>query len=183
MINLLPPQEKELLSQEYKWKLLLILGGLILTFFICFSLILLIINILISGSVGVQKIILDQQENALKNPQIQTLKENLISLNQTLSQLDFFYQNHFEPVEVLEKISKAIPSGIYLTSLSVVPSVAKEDNKTVCNLSGFVPTRDILLEFKENLEKEEFFEEVYFSPTNWVKPTDINFTVSFKIKK
>jgi Tfp pilus assembly protein PilN len=183
MINLLPTLNKEELKQEEQWKLVMILGILVLAVLICFSLILFSIEIFISGEVETQKILLNQKEKELENPKIQTLKENLITLNQTFSQLDSFYQNQFSLTEILEKISQTLPAGTYLTNLSIVHQPEKEGKgKMNCSLSGFASSREILLEFKENLEKEERFQEIYFPPANWVKPTDINFTVNFKIK-
>ena len=181
MINLLPPEHKEELIKEKKWKSITILGMLFLVFLICFSLILYSINIFISGVVNSQKILFDQKEKEFKNPQAQALQENLINFNQTFSQIGSFYQSQPHLTEILEKTSKTLPSGSYLTSLSLAPELIEEERMN-CNLSGFSPTREILLEFKENLEKEKLFTDIYFPPTNWVQSKDINVTVNFKVR-
>lgn len=181
MINLLPPEEKEELIEEKKRKSITILGMLFLVFLICFSLILYSINIFISGAIEAQRILFDQREKEFKNPQAQALQENLINFNQTLSQIDSFYQSQLNLTEILEKTSKALPPNSYLTSLSLSPELIEEERMN-CNLLGFSPTREILLEFKENLEKEKLFTDIYFPPTNWVQSKDINFTVNFKVR-
>jgi len=183
MINLLPPQEKTNLQKEENWKLTMILGILVLVFLICLFLILFSIKIFISGEIEVQKIIFSQREEEFKNPQMQNLQKNLNSFNRTLSQLDSFYQSQPNLTGILEKFSKTFPTRIYLTNLSLSPRLKDgEERQLTCDISGYSPTREILLEFKKNLEKEEQFEEVYFPPANWVQSKDINFTVSFKVK-
>ncbi len=181
MINLLPPEEKEGLIKEENWKLVLILGILVLFFLVSFSLILFSIKIFISGEVEAQKILFEEREKEFQNPQIQNLQENLIALNKIIFQLDSFYQKQLNLSEILEQISKTLPSEIYLTNLSIFPQT-EEEQIINCSLSGFSPTREILLEFKKNLEKEEKFQEIYFPPANWVKPSDINFTINFKVE-
>jgi Tfp pilus assembly protein PilN len=177
MINLLPPQQKEELLEEERYNLVLILGILFLIFLICLILILFSIKISISGQLEAQKILLSQEEERFKGTQTQNLEEKIISSNQILSKLSSFYSRQISLTEVLEKISQSLPSGAYLTNFNF-----NSENNQV-SLSGFSPSREILLEFKKNLEKEENFQEIYFPPSNWVKPTDIDFVVNFKIKK
>lgn len=178
MINLLPPKNKEEFIQDRHWKLVMILGILVLIFLTCFSLILFSIKTFTSGQVEVQKILFDQKEEEFKNSQLQTFQEKVVSINKTLSQLEFFYQNKLYFTELLEKISKIIPSEIYFTNLSAVSQLEKIN----FSLSGFSPTRDILLGFKRNLEKEEKFTNINFPPSSWAEPENINFSVTFEIK-
>ncbi len=170
MINLLPPQYKAELKEEESWKLVLILEILVLIFLICLALILFSVKIFISGQLEAQKILLLQKEKKFEESQIQSLEGKIIISNQTLSKLNSFYQDQTNLTEILEKIFET-----YLTILNLDPAQI--------SLSGFSPTREILLEFKKNLEQEELLGEIYFPPSNWVKPTDIDFSVNFKIIK
>ena len=185
MINLLPLQYKKELQQEEKYKLTLILGTLVLIFLICLILILFSIKISISGQIEAQKILLLQEEKKFKESQIQNLEEKIITSNQSLSKLNSFYQNQTNLTEILEKISETLPPTTYLTALSFNPLTTAKEEKYIAqiSLSGFSPTREILLEFKENLEKEEIFGEIYFPPSNWVEPTDIDFSLNLQIIK
>jgi len=175
MINLLPSTQKEELIEEEKYKLVLILGILFSIFLICLILILFSIKIPISGQLEVQKILLSQQEENFKKSQIQNLEEKVISFNQVLSKLSSFYYSQISLAEISEKISQDLPSGAYLTNFNFNSETSQ------ISLSGFSPSREILLEFKKNLEKEENFQEIYFPPSNWVKPDNIDFMVNFKI--
>jgi len=183
MINLLPPQYKAELREEESWKLILILEILVLIFLICSALILFSIKISISGQVEAQKILLSYEEKKFEESQIQNMEEKITTSNQTLLELNSFYQGQTNLTEILEKISETFPVNVYLATLNFSPLTTKNEKYVAqISLSGFSPTREILLEFKKNLEKEELFEEIYFPSSNWVKPTDIDFSVNFKIK-
>jgi len=175
MINLLPPQYKAELKEEENWKLTLILNLLFLIFLVCLALILFSIKISIAGQLEAQKILLLQEEKNFEESQIQSLEEKITASNQAISKLNSFYQRQISLAEILEKIFETLPSSIYLTTLDF--------NLDQFSLFGYSHTREILLEFKKNLEKEELFEEIYFPPSNWVKPADIDFSVNFKIVK
>jgi len=180
MLNLLPQKEKEELIQEESFKLILILGILILIFLICLSLILFSIGISIGGQLAIEKALLSQKETEISH--LRDLEKEIKNLNLTFSKLDSFYQKNPNFVKILEITSKTLPPGTYLTSFNF--NLPAKDKKYLGEviLNGYSPTREILLEFKKNLEQEELFQEVYFPPANWVEPTDINFTVNFKIK-
>ena len=180
MLNLLPQKEKEELIQEESFKLVLVLGILILIFLICLSLILFSIGISIGGQLAIEKALLSQKETEISH--LRDLEKEIKNLNLTFSKLNSFYQKNPNFVKILEITSKTLPPGTYLTSFNF--NLPAKDKKYLGEviLNGYSPTREILLEFKKNLEQEELFQEVYFPPANWVEPTDINFTVNFKIK-
>lgn len=181
MINLLPPENKKELRREENFKTTIIVGILVMVSLVCFSLILLSIKEFIAGEIKVQQILTSQKEAELATPQMQVLQENLTSFNKELSDLKSFYEKQFSYSLALERISSAIPSGIYLTNLSLSPS--PKERQFSCNISGFSPDRDKLIELKERLEKESYFKEVVFPTTNWVKAADISFTASFKLNE
>jgi len=180
MLNLLPQKEKEELIQEESFKLILILGILILIFLICLSLILFSIGISIGGQLAIEKALLSQKETEISH--LRDLEKEIKNLNLTFSKLNSFYQKNPNFVKILEITSKTLPPGTYLTSFNF--NLPAKDKKYLGEviLNGYSPTREILLEFKKNLEQEELFQEVYFPPANWVEPTDINFTVNFKLR-
>ena len=182
MINLLPPKNKEELLQEKNWKQITLLGFLAFFVLVSFFLILATINIFLAGEVETQKILYQQRSKELESPRMQELKKGLVRFNQTLSRLGSFYDEQFSLSEVFEKISETLPQGTYLSNLSIVPD-KKGEQKISCTLSGFSPTRNILLKFKENLEKKDNIEEIYFPPANWVQSENVNFSVSFDFIK
>jgi Tfp pilus assembly protein PilN len=176
MINLLPQKEKEILIQEENYKLVVILGILILLFFIFLSLILFSIKVYISGELKSEKILVELRERKFKTPEVQDFPGKVEALNQNLSKLDSFYQGQIDLTKILEKVSKNLPAGVYLTTFSFQKEVSQ------IGISGFAPRRETLLELKENLEKEKDFAELHFPPANWVKPTNIDFYLTFRVK-
>ncbi len=181
MINLLPQQQKEELRKEESFKLVLILGITVLAFLVCLSLILFSIKILIETQLDVQKVFLSQKE--AKTSQTKDLEKRIKDLNLTLSQLDYFYQHKPDWLEILETIPQTLPLGTYLTAINLrQPSSEKEEHLGEIFLAGYCPSRELLTDFKKNLEAEGRFQEVFFPSSNWVEPTDINFTVNFKIQ-
>lgn len=180
MINLLPLKNKEEISGEKNWKIALILSINLLLIVFSFSLILYSINVYISGKIEYQEIIYQQTKQEFNSPETQTLIQNLQAFNQTFDRLDYFYQEQFRTINNLKIISENIPPEIYLTNLLINPK--KEEKITECVLTGFSPNRQTLLEFKEKLEKNENFQEIYFPSAIWLKSTDMDFTINFKIK-
>ena len=173
--NLLPPQTKDELYEEEIKKMIIIFGILILIFLFSFTLILFAINDHISKQIDLKRTVINLEEKNSEAPEIQNLREKIISINRTLSQLDSFYQAQVRLTEIFNKISDILPSQMYLTNFSYQKESAQ------VSLSGFSPNREILFEFKKTLENE--FPEANFPPQNWIKATDIDFQVNFKITK
>lgn len=176
MLNLLPPQYKEELKKEINFKQILILGTISLIFLVSLILVLLSNNIYIKGEADSQKFSVGLGEQAVQVGEIREVRAKIVQAAQAISKLNSFYKNKRDSTEILENIFQTLPENTYLTSLSW-----QKDSGRVL-LSGFSPGRDILLEFKNNLEAKDRFFEVDFPPQNWVKPTDIFFQVSFKVK-
>lgn len=178
MINLLPSQEKnELLLEERKK--LIVIWGIIFTASLSFLILLLLfIQTYLFYELSVQKIILEKTKKEYEYSEAKNLQDIIKTYNENLSKLKNFYIEKIYWTRSIEKLSKISRPGIYLTSLVL----EKENNKTKLNLSGFSKSRDNLSQFKTNLEKESDFEEIYFSPSSWIKPTNIDFYLSFKIE-
>lgn len=175
MINLLPPQQREELLAEEKFKLILTLGIIILAFLLSLILILFLIKISLSTDLEIQKIYFEQRKKELETLGIQELEERIKDYNLTLSKLKTFYQDKADLISILEKIFQALPQGTYLTSLNFNPQISQ------FSLTGFSPSREILLQFKENLEKTAGFKEIDFPVQNLIQTTNIDFSVNFKI--
>lgn len=179
MINLLPPKEKEELKKEETLKLTLILGIVFLIFLTFLFLMLLSIKIFLNGELEVQKILYREKEEEFNNSQCQVFQGKIEAANEKLLKVDSFYKNQENLSGIMEKISEALPKSAYLTNLSITLPEGKEE-KLDGTFSGFALTRETLLEFKQNIEKE--FEEINFPASNWVEPENINFSATFKVK-
>lgn len=182
MINLLPPAEKKYLEEDKRLKIILVLGVLFLAFLISFSLILTVIRMIIFGQLEIQKSILEQKEKEFQQFQIKEFEGTIKEYNKLLLGLNVFYQQQFNFADIFEKISKILPDNTYLTNI-FLDSQKEEDGKILlnCNISGFSKNRENLLQFRNNLEQEEEFRDIYFPPSNWISSSDINFSINFKI--
>jgi len=184
MTNLLPSKQKREIHQQEVLRLILILGVTVISFLISLSLVLLLVKILILKDIDVEKIILDEKKNEI------SLHEDwrgiIKNYNSTFSYLNSFYREKINTADILEKISDSLPSGVYLTALNIRvsqtenPKIKKAQKVAEVFLSGYSPTREILLELRENLEEQNYFSEIYFSPENWVTPSDIQFNINLK---
>lgn len=184
MINLLPPAEKIRILMEEKRKMMIIIWFLVLFFFLNFSLILLAIKFHINGEIKVQNVLLDSLKGEIKQNEARGFHKEINLAESVLGDLSSFYKDKIYFEEILERVSNSIPQEAYLNNLSVVFYSDKEGEVGfIISLAGFSPDRKSLFDFKNNLEKETDFKEVYFPPINWVKPSDIDFSVSFKIIK
>ena len=175
-MNLLPPKQKQELLLEEKFRIVLILGIIITAFLISFIFILISIKIFISAEAEIQKINLAQKEQESGNATFQEIENKIITANAVFSQLADFYHKQRDNVVIFKEIFDALPSGVYLTNLSF------NSANSQFSIAGFSPSRELLLKLKENLEKENNFSAVYFPPTNWIEPVDINFSLNFKIR-
>lgn len=177
MINLLPPQEKKEIENEGKFRLVLILGTISSVFLLFISLIFLSINSYLEGELNAKIVILEAEKGRIETPEIQDFQRNISFLNQEIDKLDIFFQQKVELTKALDKISRLIPKNIYLANFSW------QKESLEVKILGFAPTREDLFKLKENLEKEESLSDVNFPPINWVKPREIDFQVTFKIKQ
>lgn len=183
MINLLPLEEKEKFLLEKRKVLITIILVLVLYFLFCLIFILFSIKVYSQIQIEFQEVLLLRTEKGFGESEIKNFQEEIKETNLTLTNLNSFYQQQIYFSEVLERVSKILSQEMYLTNFSTTPYTLAKETGVKFSLSGFAPFRETLLEFKENLEKEKDFKEIYFPPTNWVKPLDIDFSVTFKVKQ
>ncbi len=177
MINLLPPFYKKEILREQNWKLTLILGLLFLIFSVSLILVLFSIKIYIQGRVESLKVLADVEEKFLQESGTPDFRGKIDSANQKILRLESFYKNQDNTLSFLENIFRLLPEKIYLTSLFWQKSASQ------VSLNGFSPSRETLFELKKNLEERKEFSDIYFPPSKWIDPVDINFQVTFKIKE
>ena len=180
MINLLPPKEKEQLLLDRNKKLVTILGCMTIIFLICLSLVLLLVKSYISEKVDSGKSILDATEKKYQTSDF-LFYDNLVKkYNTDLVVVDTFYKKQIYFTDIIKNILDIQrPDGLFFNDISVKNS--EKDNKIEVNISGISDTRDNLLTFKDNIEKNNKIKNVYFPPNIWVKTKDIDFYVTFEI--
>ena len=174
-LNLLPPQEKELLNLEQIRRWTLLYGGNILLIVIGFiaALIFIWFSILIqlkSYSQSLRDIAINfQGQNIDRQKQLSS------DLNQYLAKLNNIQKDHKYYSAAIIELANAVPPGMRIESLLI-------DEKNQVSLSGFAPQRTLVLMLQDALNKSQFFTKIENPTANLTKPTDINFNFKFNIK-
>ncbi len=180
MINLLPPKQKEELLEEKNLKFTLISGMVFLSFLLSFVLLLFSIRIIVASRLEIQKLQLAQKKKEVDVSQLENVEKEIKNYNKTFSQINTFYKKQVSFTDILEKVTKALPSNVYLTNINFI---SEEEYFGKISLAGFCPTRDSVTELENNLKKEPKFINIDFPSSNWVLQTNIDCTVNFEIKK
>ncbi len=191
MINLLPPEVKKEILLERKKRVVLSNWILVLLFFVLLLSVMFLIKFYLQIQTTYLKAQLASDEQVLERNINEEIINKINSFNLSFEKLSAFYRQKIYISEVLEKISQILPNKVYLTNFSVSPDLVIENENDELNklvgfnvyVAGFSPTREEVLQLKANIEKEESFKKVFFPLKNWVKLTDVNFSLSFKIIK
>lgn len=182
MINLLPETEKKELKREEILKKIFIILIFLLIFILILILILFSLKIYISSKAeNVRNLVLEREKDLI-DPEFMNFQETVKKTNQRISKIQKFWQNQILITPIFEEISPLVPNSIYFTNFSFKKIF--EGNKKFADIhsSGWAENREDLFYFKKKLEEKEDFKDVHFSPTSWTAPTDINFSLSFKIE-
>ncbi len=183
MINLLPPIEKEKFILEKKQRIAYRILTLLLFLVFCVNIVALGFNYYLLEKIKQEQSVLTSIKEELSRTPAQEMAEKAKSANKNLKDIISFYKEKIYYSEILEEISKIIPSEISLTNLSIFSEKKKNEGQTIkVSLSGFAPTRKSLFYFRKKLKEAEFFRNVSFPPSNWIKPTDIDFSINFEVK-
>jgi len=192
-INLLPEKEKKELKMEEIRKKIFVLLVFVLIFLIILIFISFCLKLYISPLARSFQAEIKNKKEVIASPQFQNFKQTIIEANLNLSKIEKFYENQIFLAPILEKLSNLTPKTIYLTNFSFkkIRKEKKQNKKETkkkieifaeIHVSGSAKNREDLFFFKKALEAEQAFEDVYFSPSSWVKPRDIEFSLSFKFK-
>ena len=145
------------------------------------------INIYLQSQSQSQVIIFEEASKQFRGSELRGLEQEITSLNRSFTSLKEFYASKpYLIADVLEKINKVVPEGIFLDEISFSVSANAEQEKSATTtaqifLSGLAVKRSLIFDFKRNLEAQSFFDEVYFPPEDWVKPENARFSVKLKI--
>ena len=161
----------------------MVLWIFLLFFLICLIFVLYSIKYHIQGLADSQRIMFSQKEKAFEKSDTSDLQKNVALTNLTLKNIDNFYKNKFYLADILKDISSNLLPGMYLDNLSLTFSEDDKGKSFKAVFSGFVPTRELLFEFKKNFEKQDSFKNIAFPTANWAKPNNIDFSVSFETDK
>jgi len=176
MINLIPNQEKKKMRAVFYYRLTTIL-------FIALGL-----TMLIATASLVPALLLSSVKNELVSKKIDQQKENNISeidqnvlevvesVNDKINTIKKSKQDTFMVSErVVDAILDGKMSDIKIFEISFVDN---GDTGKLVKLSGEAPSRERLLIFSKNLESSPLFKSVDLPISNFIKGTNINFSLS-----
>lgn len=182
MINLLPPEEKELLELKRIKNLVIFLCGIILISQVCLMLILLSVKFSALIKISFQKYVLEQAEKDYQPQDTLGAKDIIKKYNQIMPQMLSFYQKKIYLSDILAAVSEIQkPNGLYFTNISL--DGEKYEDRVKVKISGVSGSRDGLLSFKKNIEERNEIKNVSFSPESWINPENINFNLTFDFLK
>ncbi len=179
MINILPKEQKKDLKYEYHMRLFSVIF-IMLAILGIFATILIIPSYFFSKSkeVLIEKKLEDFNKN---NPEIKVGDLNKITLdvNTKLKTLDNTWPNDLDTYDTFNQVLSTIPSGITITQF-----LYNEENEgtTALQINGNATSREVLQNFKTTLQSNTKFSDVNLPISDFVKKSDINFSISFSVK-
>lgn len=172
MLNLLPPKQKRELRLD-------LLNQAIAAFGIAAILVVLILTLVLAIALFYLNINLAQLEKELVSWQakseieeLENLEEKVKEVNQNLAFLEEYQEERVEFSLMLEILAQGVPSGIRFNNMSL-------EKSGKASIRGYALTRDILLTFKNNLERAPYVSDFDFPLSNLTKSEDIDFYLSF----
>ncbi len=172
MINLLPPSQKEKVYRERvkKVTITIVFHFIIFLLFLSFS-------FFGASYYGVNILRREADYIATERDQITDLIEiskEVELVNQRMQLIDEHEKKSVSLSETFKKIERKIPKDIMLSSFEL-----NQDDGYQILISGHIENWQTLVELETALEDN--FNQVEFSSDSWIKPEDIDFSVTFKI--
>ena len=133
--------------------------------------------------------LLKKEESLIRNREIK-LHEVAERMNKNTIEIRKFWREQFYYAPIFVRLSKILPENVFITKMFV-----QKKEKDLKNIEGKVVGKNIFAEvyvygwaeerkdifsFKENLEREDWIKDVYFTPESWVKPRNVDFSLIFK---
>lgn len=179
MINLLPPEEKNILFRKRTEKLVAVLSFVVLIPMLCLIILLIAVKFYVLSEVAHQTEIIQEKKNRHLGSDSAALSEAISDYNNLLSRTENFYKDRLYVSQALKTILDANrPEGVYFKRIS---AKREGSGKMSVEISGDSRDRDSLLLFKKNIEGQSAISDVSLSPSSLVKQRDVNFTINFKV--
>ena len=187
MINLLPQIAKyELFIEHLRKKLAIVFLFALVAFLILLAILFGLRAYVIERTTSFGALVLENSAR-LESSQLQQVKATIGQTNQELSRIQRIVDEQVAISPLLTQLSLLLPESIYLTGLSskkqsqevedpATGQMRKEFSLDVY-ITGISATRETLFAFKQILDKEILFRDVYFLPVSWIKPVDADFSL------
>ncbi len=174
-LNLLPPQERKALAADKTRRWIIYYGSAILSILLLFAASLGLIWLCINIQLKNLSDNFSSFQTSLQGQDVKAQEAAITKANSYLEEIDKIQKNHKSYSGLLASLASATPAGIRLESLSV-------ENDGSITLNGFAQRRDLILDYKDSLEKLNLFGAIENPLSNLVKQTDINFYFKFALR-
>lgn len=173
-LNLIPLVKKEEIKKTYYFSLILKWELELLMIFIVFAAMLTSINYILKITIN------SNAESTLSKNQDQYMEikkydQEVQDINSQIGEIEKIQKGQINWFKFFEKINGQFSNRIEIKKIGTI-------NYAIL-LSGTANNRDDLIQFKENLEKENCFSEINLPLSNLVEKQNVEFQIYFKIKK
>ncbi len=173
MLNLLPPKQKKELRLRFLNKTIACFVIAIILIILSLILFLFLAQKFLKVSLEEKEIELSSWQSKSKIQELEKLEDQLQEVNRNVVFLNKKLEQRVEFYLILEKLAEYTPLEIRVDNLYI-------NNSREVIISGYSPSRNNLLAFKENLEKSSVFTNLDFPLSNLAKTENIKFHFSFK---
>lgn len=156
------------------------------------------------GSVNSQLVSLKAQKDT---KEIKDMESSLAAYKSKIDNIYSIQNNHSEWTSLFEGLSALIPDNVKLQSITIADDVPdsknSQDSQNVSDdtlsktpqktqsvatrlkvqITGNAKTRDDLLRLENNLKRSDFFSNLEYDDSNYIKSKDINFSYAFYVSK
>lgn len=174
-LNLIPPAKREEIKKTKRQKTIIKAEMVLAVIFLAFYGVLLSFQYVLNIDLASENMLNSEMEQANQFSKIRRYNVEFKKANDQIRQVASIDKNQLYWSKVFMKLGQLIIPGISLKNFST-------DNYSV-TVSGTADTRDNLLSFKDNLEKEECFSDINLPLSNLVDKTDVEFKIIFNVKE
>lgn len=184
-LNLLPPEEKNQISQKKTISLTIKAGlsflGVLLTFFVF----LLLIWNFSNSEVKIIQQDLAETQNAFEQASLNQLQKQIKEINQDIATVYNLQKEQLYFSLVLKEISQLTPSQITLENITISKNEpaakSKEEPFYALKISGLAPHRNDLLNYQTTLEENNLLFELQSPLSNLLTQVNVSFVLEAKI--
>ncbi len=175
-LNLIPPNKKKELTNIQRLKVVFNAEIVLTIILIGFFLMLKSFNYVLNFNMNsYEKIVQNRSRTAKQFKELEKYDSQFKQINNQISQIYSVEQDQFYWSKMLIRLSELVSSGIKLNSLTT--------NNYNIVLKGIADNRDDLITFKKQLLNEPELTNVDLPLSNLVDKNNIEFQISFNVKK
>lgn len=175
IINLLPKEEQHQLKLDILNQQLKVFWIAVALSLVTFAIIGLAVQQYLSFSLKNVEQKVAQSQASLETSDIRALQEQVIQLNQNVSEIQNVRGQQYQWSVLMREIALIAPADIQLNTLELDRATGQ------VVLAGQARDRDTVIELWSRLKKNEMFYDVNFPLPNLEQPVNANFTYTFYV--